>query len=330
MHFRVVHRSQRDTECQDEPDSNFVLLPTAAKGTSNSVDTNKENLPKINEENEDAGYVNEDGFTNDGYDYRQHMKPIGTGRFFSSHAAFNYSNNDDPMVKPLTLKEDDDLMATISNFNNTSEEDRLLDAITLTTDHMDDDIREALVNADCFEEIDDFFVVDAATVPENDEVADDFFDFDAHIEQLKKMHENKDRLNSETPVCIDTDEVDSDIEVLNSMFDQVILEYDDEDIGELDDTDCTTKGKVELDGAFLDEIFDDFKQMKQDLMDDEGKIGNAMRTGNNLEEIKAACAERDLMQQEDTLYIYEDDIDAPLELDNVCSEYLVRKKTEQV
>ncbi|KAI9905733.1 hypothetical protein PsorP6_014107 [Peronosclerospora sorghi] len=63
------------------------------------------------------------------------------------------------------------------------DQDRLLDAITLTTDVMDDDLREALVNDEAFEQLNDSFVLQA-TAEDLEQDGTDEFDYDAHIAKL--------------------------------------------------------------------------------------------------------------------------------------------------
>lgn len=253
--------------------------------------------------------VDENGMPRDGYDYSQHMKEMGHGgKFYSATGRF------DAPASELSRRVE--LPADV--LPSADEQERLLDAITLTTEVMDSDLREALENDAAFEEIeDDFMEMAAADDPAND--ASDGFDYDAHIAKLMEaasgVPKYKGDLTDSEDDEFDSDEEDdelSDFEVddadkeeeqraLDALFEKTLAEeYDDEQLGELEDDDPDTRGDVVLEGALLDEIVDDFVRVRQEMLDDEGKLGNPLRTGNQLAQILEACeAERRAEEDEE-------------------------------
>ncbi|RQM28801.1 hypothetical protein B5M09_008233 [Aphanomyces astaci] len=302
QHFHVVHRSQRDPLINDPSASKFVLL--SSKPAVDDYDSDDSDLPDLVPQSATAppaakavrfgnvvahDLVNELGMVNDGYDYSKHMKEMGK---FPSHVTCAGLLN-----KRVVLP--DDVLASAN------EHDRMLDAITLTEDVMDEDLREALVNDEAFEELTDDFMLQAAEdlpVEQGDGAAAggaDGFDYDAHIAKLMaaaegipkyRGHLSDDEDESSDDEELEQEDKDEAQRALDDAFDKLMAdEYDDEQVGELEEDD--TRGKLVLEGALLEQIVDDYVNIRQELMADEGRLGNPLRTGNRLKDILAECAE---------------------------------------
>ncbi|TDH66416.1 hypothetical protein CCR75_009102 [Bremia lactucae] len=78
------------------------------------------------------------------------MKEMGQDKFYSATSRF------DAGEKARTLSRKVDF--TEGGLPSIGEEDRMIDFITLTTNVMDEDLREALVNDEAFKELNDIFV----------------------------------------------------------------------------------------------------------------------------------------------------------------------------
>ncbi|ETV64490.1 hypothetical protein, variant 2 [Aphanomyces astaci] len=220
---------------------------------------------------------------------------IGQGHFYS--AGGTYDEGAGLLNKRVVLP--DDVLASAN------EHDRMLDAITLTEDVMDEDLREALVNDEAFEELTDDFMLQAAEdlpVEQGDGAAAggaDGFDYDAHIAKLMaaaegipkyRGHLSDDEDESSDDEELEQEDKDEAQRALDDAFDKLMAdEYDDEQVGELEEDD--TRGKLVLEGALLEQIVDDYVNIRQELMADEGRLGNPLRTGNRLKDILAECAE---------------------------------------
>ncbi len=115
-------------------------------------------------------HINELGFKNDGYDYSQHLKEMGGGKFIGKDGKVGET------PKYIELPEDV-LPSTGMDLQ------RDLQAITISAEFMDADLHAALFEDEDeegeFEALDDDFVLQVAQEPE---VPD--FDFDAHIAAL--------------------------------------------------------------------------------------------------------------------------------------------------
>ena len=234
-----------------------------------------------------------------GYDYSQHMREIRGGQLYSKHGNFT-SSSEDLLSKRVELPAE--LLASCA-----LEHERMLDAITADTHLMERDLSDALVNADCFEEMDDEFMNQALAAPDQDDNEDDIndgFDYDAHIARLIAAADGDSfRQYQEPDSDEDDDDIDEDyehvenvpgsIQELDSLFEKIMTEYDDDQIGDLEgEEEDELQGTVLLEGDFLNELVDDFINMKQDLMDDEGAVGNPLRAGiNDLKAILMECEE---------------------------------------
>ncbi|KAI9905505.1 hypothetical protein PsorP6_014106 [Peronosclerospora sorghi] len=70
-------------------------------------------------------------------------------------------------------------------------------------------------------------------------------------------------------------------------------EYDDEQLGELEENDPETRSNETLDGELLAAVVEDYVFVQQEIADAEGRLGNPVRTGNRLKQVFEECeAER--------------------------------------
>ncbi|RLN90058.1 hypothetical protein BBJ28_00022881, partial [Nothophytophthora sp. Chile5] len=357
-HFHVVHRSQRDPKANDPEASKYVLLSSSQHVELRSDSEDEEEDSDLDSDDEmpdlvdtpapkakakapakaskKAAFpvrkvrfgdveaedlVDENGMVRDGYDYSQHMKEMGQGKFYSATARFDAGESAKALSRRVELPED--------ALPSGEEQERLLDAITLTTDVMDQDLREALVNDAAFETLDDDFVLQAA----EDDVeagagATDGFDYDAHIAKLmeaasgvpkfrgnltdsededdEEFSDDYEEFSDEEGGDADTEETpesrDEKQRVLDALFEKTLAEeYDDEQLGELEEDDPETRGKETLDGALLAAVVEDFAFVQQEIADAEGKLGNPLRSGNHLQQVLEECeAERRAYEEDET------------------------------
>lgn len=362
--MEIEFRSDNEEDDEEEFDSDDDEMPDLISSPSNATSAKKSSSAKPakapaassafpvrkvrfgNIVAEDL--VDENGIVRDGYDYTQHMREMGKGKFYSADGQFSSQSE---LARRVELPED--------VLPSAEEQDRLLDAITLTTDLMDEDLREALINDEAFEEIDDDFMVQAAVV-DPEEAASDGFDYDAHIAKLMEAASgvpkfrgnfgddededggsefDSDEDDSEEDYEIDEASKAEEQRVLDALFEKTLAEeYDDEQLGELEEDDPETRGKLMLEGELLDSIVEDFVTVRLEMLNDEGKIGNPLRTGNRLKEIIEECAkEREeaeaLAEAEggDTMPEDEDDVDLVQALKDlyVRNSYLTTREEEQ-
>eukprot|EP01031_Cornospumella_fuschlensis_P038185 gene38185-46397_t len=196
--FYLMHRSLTDqAHAQEGVPSDFVLVPaneaarSAALMTEGTGDASlrKSNIRRPQESSSEQApivsfrerkdHVNELGLPNDGYNYEQHLKPIGGGRFISADGKETaYSIPAAPVHLPEDVLASDKML------------ERDLQAITIDADCMDEDLKAALFDGydsqGEFEELADDFVAQVMTETEEPD-----FDFDAHIASLIAKSENK-------------------------------------------------------------------------------------------------------------------------------------------
>jgi protein LTV1 len=313
--YHLLYRSQRDVaEAEEGGESGVILWPspnnnkeTDQKVLLNNpdVDLQDSTLNKWKNELSTAGLV-------DDYDYDKHMKPItGSGDFFGADGKRNTAT---ALQGARSKNVEDEL---------TNEVDRQLDSIALTPDCMDDDIAQALFgdfDDTDFEALNDEFMLDAAKEP--DTLEDVPFDFAAHIQglmekakmeseetkNLSTIHEqgrqDQDFFSAAKPLGHDDDDAgyydgaDWDIEgtpgvvaklsateekALVDRFNQTLLEYDSDDVGEGYD-DEGAMGTLQLEGdTLVEKALDDYLLEKEDdifmqgtrhYMDGENRGGN--------------------------------------------------------
>jgi protein LTV1 len=178
--YHLLYRSQRDVAGADgeSGDPGVILWPSPGnnkaidekvllgKSSASNSDANNDTIQVWKTQLSQAGLV-------DNYDYEKHMKPItGTGAYFDASGKRGANALAD--VRSRELQED-----------LVKEVDRQLESIALTADCMDQDIAHALFDdfdEGDYEELNDEFVLDAATVVEGEEEMG--FDFAAHIKGL--------------------------------------------------------------------------------------------------------------------------------------------------
>lgn len=178
--FHLLHRSHTDkAHAGEENPSNFVLVPVNTNTKSSS--SKRVSFGEFEDVVKGRGaerrdHINALGFKNDGYDYSQHLKEMGGGLFVGRDGAVRKLDNTEAVRSSLQLPEE-----ALPSMGEELVRD--LNAITISDECMDDDIREALFGDDDalegFEELQDDFV---AQVMQEPEVPD--FDFDAHIAAL--------------------------------------------------------------------------------------------------------------------------------------------------
>lgn len=283
--FHLLHRSQRDVAGDGSgvvlwpgPENNQKTNEKVLQGQTDHLD-NK--LDQWKDQLADVGLVDE-------YDYEKHMKPItGSGDFFGKDGHRVDGLND---ARAQQLEE------------NVQEVPRQLDSIAVTPDCMDDDIAQALFGnfeEGDFEEILDDFCLTAAEEPEDEE--EEVFDFDKHVQnlieqaRLKKeekgidaqQHEwgrqdknffSKSKALSQRDDDDDSGDFDYDeddtpgvVPVLNpdeekalcEKFEQTLLEYDSDEIGELEEEEIGGERPLEGDTQ-LEAALDDYLEVKED------------------------------------------------------------------
>ena len=91
-------------------------------------------------------HINDLGLPNDGYDYSQHMRTIGGGRLISGPTGGIVDAADDLRSKAVVLPAE-------AMPSGEKEVDRMLEAITISEDCMDEDLCDALFNEDAVVEV---------------------------------------------------------------------------------------------------------------------------------------------------------------------------------
>lgn len=278
--FHLLHRSQRDVGGDG---GGVVLWPSPGnnKETNRAVLSNDQSAPTRlstwRDQLSNAGVV-------DDYDYDQHMKPItGYGDFIGKSGS-----RQNGMLDPRAEGIDEGDVREVS---------RQLESIALTPECMDDDIAQALFGDfedGEFEEILDDFCVTAAQETVEDEQEE--FDFDAHIRDLMQRAAQKEEdagvsvtehdwgrhdqeffsrvtaLNNEEEDIHSFDDGEGkastlgkeEQRILCEKFEQTLMEYDSDDVGELEsDEDARGERPIEGDNV-LENAMDEFLEEKRD------------------------------------------------------------------
>jgi hypothetical protein len=279
--YFLVHRSVRDdlNEDSDEDggDDNKGVKLVPMEPSLNRM--------KRNESDSILGkdFVDQMGFANDGYDYSQHLKPMGGGVFIGKDGKEVSVPLDANDAQAVQDDADDILMQDMLAAEATG---MTQFTTTLPAETMDEDLKKALFDeADEegeFEGLDDDFVSQVIVEPEGG------FDFDAHIAKLMarfddgptKIHKEH-RLDEysdgdwEDDDFADEDEEGEEMEdrtmlpedrrVMEEQFARTLQEYGDDQMGYMDEED---EGEV---GGFiaLDEL-EDHALMMQAIEEMEG------------------------------------------------------------
>nr|CCA21255.1 conserved hypothetical protein [Albugo laibachii Nc14] len=310
-----IHLEQNDSESLDESEDDDDIPDLI--DAEEAIVTKEAGSIRF-EELKCRGLVDENGLLRDGYDYSKHMKIMGqgNGQFYSKHGQFAPF---DALTKNLELPED--------VLPGNRENERLLDAITLTTDTMDADLREALVNVDAFEELTDDFVIQASADDVDTPADESPFDYDAHIAKLLlraggELTSRKAEKSSKIEEEIVTKPTTETQELLDAQFEEVYAaEYQTDDESSQKSLDDDDFDGTELEGHVLEEIFQDYVAIKRDMYDEQGKLGNPCVTGNRLPEILAASCQEEPEYDE---FTEEEDTDAILS-DYLNSNHYVRR-----
>mmetsp|Transcript_4290 Transcript_4290/g.12743 ORF Transcript_4290/g.12743 Transcript_4290/m.12743 type:complete len:482 (-) Transcript_4290:168-1613(-) len=255
--FVVLHRSQQDADYGKEGVSDFVLYP-ASGGTrpAGGAAQARQDLPFAGQKD----HVNSLGLPNDGYDYNQHMRDIGGGRFVAS----NGSVLDKAPVLPTEALPSEE-----------PENARQLEAITISEDLMDADVRAAMFDPSYeAEELEDDFVLQASrAAPEGEEAEQ--FDYDAHIARLIAASErhvfvaDSDEEEDEYYPDEGTDHELGRRGDVESDFLKVLDQYDSDECGAPEEEDEEDEeDRVGLESTELEGILDEFldEQVRSKLL----------------------------------------------------------------
>jgi hypothetical protein len=203
--FSLLHRGTRDSAyAGEEAPSEFVIVPAKLNkndlkrqqretvGGGASGGSGRSKFDSILEEQKTnhsssqpkaLNHINELGLRNDGYDYTQHLKPMGEGKFFGADGqerTLDYTRHRKNLELPDHVKPSE------------KEIERGLETITIDERAMDPDLRAALFaegdEEGEFEELLDDFVSTAMQEPEGGE-KESKFDWDSHIAMLLERSE---------------------------------------------------------------------------------------------------------------------------------------------
>lgn len=255
------------------------MVPSTSRTATSSV--------KINSLLGSKDHIDPLGFKIDGYDYTQHLKEIGSGVFIGKNGSQISSSSFQGKIvdeNDLSLSLPDDV------FSSGVELQRDLEAITISHELMDDDVRAALFgdvdeNGEHFEELQDDFITHA--MADNGE---EDFDFDSHIAQLIARSEN---MIGKSPFKVGRSKAEADSEeeeleeyfdedgyededdagsgvvapisqgnrdLIEKQFEKTFLEYEDSAIGYLSEAESEADGVIDLDGddPLLEAALEDF------------------------------------------------------------------------
>ena len=200
--FVLLHRSQTDEAwAGDERPTEFILAPSApnlndekrnfwsgsdTKSLGGASVYSRISRGGITKADAPASHITSLGFNNDGYDYTQHLKEMGSGTYISSSgSAGRYELPQEPGARTGELELPPEVLASVGEL------ERDLKAITIDESVMDDDLRAALFDdadegGDIFEVLDDDFVSQVLEPPTKPD-----FDFEAHMAALIAQSERQ-------------------------------------------------------------------------------------------------------------------------------------------
>ena len=155
--FTLMHRSQLDPLYDEDGASKLVLHPQNEQTAEGSVYAElREAQDREQEQREDAAAkaakaaeaaglrhlsaVDDMGMPRDGYDYHQHIRPMGGGTFVGVDGKTRNASSV-PGVSGATSSK---VHAVLATRETEMPQDRMFEAITLTTDDMPDDVALAL------------------------------------------------------------------------------------------------------------------------------------------------------------------------------------------
>ena len=156
--FTLMHRSQLDPLYDEEGASKLVLHPQNERTAEGTVYAELRHAQDREQEQREAAAaatadassgtkhlsaVDEMGMPHDGYDYRQHIRPMGGGTFVGVDGKTR-SASDVPGVAVTAPASSTQVHAVLATRETEMPQDRMFEAITLTTDEMPDDVALAL------------------------------------------------------------------------------------------------------------------------------------------------------------------------------------------
>jgi len=198
--FNLIHRSQQDPLYHAEGGSQAVLHPADQQTAANlhRLPFSKQ-LGATNYVLRELREVDDKGFILDGYDYEKHLRPIGEGTFMNSSGVVEKVPEALLTTRtPGGAKHGTDNAVGLPSEVLASETElpRMLEAITLRPDLMDEDMRRILEDDDAeAEDLDDDFMAQIISAKDDsgeNESGEPGFDFDAHVERLMQQAAKED------------------------------------------------------------------------------------------------------------------------------------------
>mmetsp|Transcript_19075 Transcript_19075/g.19816 ORF Transcript_19075/g.19816 Transcript_19075/m.19816 type:complete len:568 (+) Transcript_19075:20-1723(+) len=359
--YYLLHRSQTDSAHLGEaPPSKFVLVK------ANEISETHETIPQVDPfsklKMKHQDHITSLGFKNDGYDYSQHLKEMGGGRFIGKNGKVS--------ELPVTAKS---VELPADALPSGSEFDRHLEAITISEEFMDDDLRDALFGEDGdFEQLDDDFVSSAMSEP----AAPDF-DYEAHIAMLIaksegyvagqntnargwNKHEDQDddqdegeddedgEVSSYNPEDYEEDHQTSHphsktsseyMKLIEEQFEKTMEDYGDENIGDLEDEaeDEDLQGLIDFESNnnLLESALDEFLQESHDNQLAEGVViyQKGSRTIKETEELTeeelARKVKEFVLESTEELEVTKVDTEKDIQEMMASQEYLREEKPQE-
>jgi protein LTV1 len=313
--FTLLHRSQQDPLYHAEGGSQAILHPADEK-TAQSLGR----LPfakvagTANYLVKELREVDELGLPLDGYDYGKHLSAMGSGTFMNAAGAIE--KVPEALITPKTVELPAESLAS------ETEMPRMLEAITLRPDLMDDDMRHIFEGDEDagVEELDDDFMAqviqgfaNAAGRSEDaqgEQQGEDLFDFDAHVLRLMRQAEmadgrERDEEEEEEEVAEEVRADSSRVRPtrdVDAHFEAVMEQYDDSD-AEVDEQAESAGGALEAANAIVVEAMNDFlrqraEDMSVGIVADPFPATRAERsTKAGAEEHDAAAAQHELPEE---------------------------------
>jgi protein LTV1 len=305
-HYYLLHRSQTDAAYggEETPSERVLVSSSVMDGTQKQVKNNDNKSVTSDRRSHQQDYESDSddvsqisgfsfdtysrkdhitmlGFKNDGYDYTQHMREMGGGRFIGKDGKMR--------DMPISNLPAEALPSDLPEMNRT------LNAITIDHSVMDPDLAAALFddvdeNGEAFEELDDDFILQVAEEP--DQRDDEYETFESHI--ANKIRESERRLlgmkdapsnnwenlddeEGEFEEYEEYEEYDDEDEqklvsgkgkkkLTEKDFERMLEEYGDDDLGYIDNVDDEDiNGHIELDGnnKIFEDALDDFIELQK-------------------------------------------------------------------
>lgn len=331
----------------DAPPSQFVLVK--ADEIQDTHESTKSSIPSLKSKRD---HITPLGFKNDGYDYSQHLKEMGGGQFIGVDGKVSQL----PATARIVELPSDALPSG-------GEFDRHLEAITISNEFMDDDLREALFGeTDEFEELADDFMTTAMEEPETPD-----FDYEAHIAALiaksegvvlgectaaRGWSDEDEDLSSyegydENEVYEQPgrpgqtgDEIEEHKKTIEEQFEKTLETYGDEDIGDLEDEIDAEEmqGTIDFDdnNELLESALDEFLQGSRDDQLAEGIITytKGSRTidesNNDLDEVELVKKVQEFIIESTEEIVSTDQIEIERDLHEmmISQEYLREEKVQ--